>query len=117
MHHCRKAVLGGIGNSQRELRLAGLVERLGDLLLQALGPLGVEVDRRDGEATAAERHRPGPGLAELDPRLLQRNEVLERRRHRPEAVLELLAQRAELRHLARARDTRWTSIFACSYGM
>src|SRR3954466_4370285 len=99
----RKAVFGGIGNSQRELRLARLVERLGDLLLQALGAFGVEIDRRDGAPAAAERHRPPAGLAELDAGLLERDEVLERVRDRAEAVLELLAQRPELGHLARAR--------------
>src|SRR3954470_7636026 len=104
MDDCGEAVLGGIGNSQRELRLARLVQRLGDLLLQALGALGVEIDRRDGEPAAAERHRPRPGLAELDARLLERDEVLERVGDRAEAVLELLAQRPELGDLARARD-------------
>src|SRR4051794_24826788 len=104
MDDCGEAVLGGIGNSQRELRLARLVQRLGDLLLQALGALGVEIDRRDGEPAAAERHRPRPGLAELDARLLERDEVLERVGDRAEAVLELLAQRPELGDLAPARD-------------
>src|SRR3954452_21976329 len=104
MDHCRKAVLGGIGNSQRELRLARLVQRLGDLLLETLGPLGVEIDGRDCEPAAPEGDRAGPRLAELDARLLQRDEVLERGRARAEAVLELLAQPPELRDLARARD-------------
>src|SRR3954470_8829985 len=103
MDHGREAVLRSFGNSQRELRLARLVQRLGDLLLQALGAFGVEIDRRDGEPAAAERHRSRPGLAELDARLLQGNQVLERVRNRAEAVFELLAQRAELGHLARAR--------------
>src|SRR3954451_7002490 len=104
MDHCRKAVLGGVGNSQRELRLARFVERLGDLLLEALRPLGVEIDRRDREPAAAERHRAGPRLAELDARLLERDEVLERVGDRAEAVLELLAQSAELGDFAGARD-------------
>src|SRR3954453_9807613 len=99
MDHCREALLGGIGNSQRELRLARLVQRLGDLLLQALGALGVEIDRRDGEPAAAgvegaaggaagpaapDRGPARPRLAKLDARLLQRDEVLERVRDRPE---------------------------------
>src|SRR5919205_884762 len=96
MHDRREAVFGGIGNSQRELRLARLVQRLGDLLLQALGAFGVEIDRRDGEPAPPERARPCPRLAELDPRLLEGDEVLERLRDRAEAVLELLAQAAEL---------------------
>src|SRR3954468_15376023 len=104
MDDCGEAVLGGIGNSQRELRLARLVQRLGDLLLQALGALGVEIDRRGGERAAAERHRAGPRLAELGARLLERDEVLERVGDRAEAVLELLAQSAELGDFAGARD-------------
>src|SRR4051794_6979612 len=104
MDHCRKAALRVVRNSQRELRLARFVQRLGHLLLQALGAFGVEIDRRDGEPAAPERHRAGAGLAELDARLLQRDEVLERLRERAEAVLELLAQRLQLGHLARAGD-------------
>src|SRR3954470_17241963 len=104
MDHCRKAVLGGVGNSQRELRLARFVERLGDLLLEPLRPLGVEIDRRDGKPAAAERDRAGPRLAELDARLLERDEVLERVGDRAEAILELLPQSAELGDLAGARD-------------
>src|SRR4051812_5248828 len=104
MDDCRKAALGVVRNSQRELRLARFVQRLGHLLLQALGALGVEIDRRDGEPAAPERHRASARLAELDARLLQRQEVLERLRERAEAVLELLAQRLQLGDLARPGD-------------
>src|SRR3954453_3204728 len=104
MDNCGKAMLRVIRNSQRELRLPRLVERFGDLLLEAPGAFGVEVDRRDREPAAAERDRAGACLSELDPRLLQGDQVVERRRDRAEAVLELLAQRPELGDLARARD-------------
>src|SRR3954469_2407774 len=104
MAHCREALIGGIGNSQRDLRLPRLVQRLGDLILQAVGAFGVEIDWRDGQPAAPERHHTGPRLAELDARLLERDEVVERRRDRAEAVLELLAEHTELRHLASPRD-------------
>src|SRR3954454_8815388 len=104
MDDCRKAALRVVRNSQRELRLARFVQRLGHLLLQALGALGVEIDRRDGEPAAPERHRASARLAELDARLLQRQEVLERLGERAEAVLELLAQRLQLGDLARPGD-------------
>src|SRR3954471_7346932 len=104
MDHCRESALRVVRNSQRELRLARFVQRLGHLLLEALGAFGVEIDRRDGEPAAPERHRAGARLAELDARLLQGQEVLERLRERAEAVLKLLAQRLQLGDLARAGD-------------
>ena len=64
----------------------------------------VELDRRDRQPAAAEADRARAGLAELDARLLQREQVLQRLGHRAEAVLELLAQRAEVGDLARAGD-------------
>src|SRR3954467_1039505 len=104
MDDCRKAALRVVRNSQRELRLARFVQRLVHLLLQERGAFGVQIDRRDGETAAPERHRARPRLAELDARLLQRDEVLERLWERAEAVLELLAQRLQLGDLARAGD-------------
>src|SRR3954454_21615694 len=100
MDDCGKAMLRVIGNSQRELRLPRFVERVGDLLLEALGPLRIQVDRRHLEAAATEGHRAGAGLTELDARLLERDEVRGSLRDRAESGLELLAQRAELRDLA-----------------
>ena len=64
----------------------------------------VELDRDDRQAIAAEADRLRSGLAELDPRPLQREQVLERLGHLPEAVLELLAQALDVGHLERARE-------------
>src|SRR5579875_2542828 len=102
--HGRELLERILGHPQRELRLARLIQGLGDLLTHPPGPDGVQLDRRDGQPPAPEGHRPRPRLPELDPRLLQRDQVQKRLRRLPEAVLELLAQQHQIGHLARPGD-------------
>ncbi len=104
LHHGRKARRALARHAHGDLRAPGLVQRLGQLLAQSTRAYGVELDRRDGEAVAAEAHRRGAGLAELDPRALQREQVRQRLGHRPEAILELLAQLLHFGHLQSAGD-------------
>ena len=96
--------LGDFAGTYCQLRPARLVGRVRDLRPQPLGGLGVEVDRRDRQPAAAEADGARAGLAELDPRLLQVDEVDQRLGHRAEAVLELVAQRDQLGDLARGGD-------------
>ena len=94
---------GILGHAHRQLRLAGLVQRLGDLGADLLGAHRVELDRRHREPAVAERDRARAGLPELDPRLLERDQVAQRVGHVAEAVLELLAQQHQVGDLARRR--------------
>src|SRR5579875_1767521 len=98
--HGRELLERILGHPQRELRLARLIQGLGDLLTHPPGPDGVQLDRIDRQPPAPEGHRPRPRLPELDPRLLQRDQVQKRLRRRPEAVRELLAQQHQIGHLA-----------------
>src|SRR5436190_23781663 len=86
----REALLRVVGNADGELRLAGLVERAREVLAELLRAHGVELDRRDREPAALEGDRLRAGLAELDARLLEGDEVAERVGDRAEAVLELV---------------------------
>jgi len=70
---------------------AGFVDGLGQALAQGLRPPRVELDRGHRQAAPGEVHRAGPRPAELDPRVLELDQVLERLGQRSEAVLELLA--------------------------
>src|SRR4051794_22656323 len=70
--HGREPLVGVVGHADGELRATRLVEGAGHELAQSLGPHGVELDGRDGEAALAERCGLHPGPAELDPCLLER---------------------------------------------
>ena len=65
LHDGREPLRRVLGNPDRKLRLARLVQRLGDLGAQPLGADRVELDRRHREPVAAERDRPRarPGRA------------------------------------------------------
>ncbi len=103
-----------VGHAHRELALAGFVQRAGDLRAQLLRAHGVELDRRHGEAAAAEGHGGRAGLAELDARALQVDEVPQRLGQLAEAVVELLAQELEVGDVDGAGDPPVHVDFACS---
>ena len=84
--------------------LAPFVERSLDLLGQHAGRRRVELDPGDAEAAAAELDAASAGKAELDPRLLQPQQVLGLGRERPEAVGQLVANRPQLARLAGGDD-------------
>src|SRR4051812_30457884 len=100
----REPLLGVVGHADGELRATRLVEGAGHELAQSLGPHRVELDGRDGEAALAERRRLHAGPAELDPRLLERDEVLERLGHGAETVLQLGAELLEQGDVPRGGD-------------
>ena len=110
----REALLRVLGDAHRQLRAAGLVGRAGDLVLQARGAGGVEVDRRHGQPAAAEAHRAGAGLAELDPRLLQADEVDQRVGDGPKRSSSSSRSTPRSATSRAAAIRRWTSILACS---
>src|SRR5437868_3084910 len=64
----------------------------------------VELERDDRQAPAPDLGGARPGGTQLDPRPLQREQVLDRLRHRTEAVAKLVAQRPQLSGAARCGD-------------
>src|SRR4051794_36702709 len=104
LHDGREALLRVVRDPYGELRAARLVEPAGHELAHPLGARRVELDGGHGQPALAEGDRPDAGAAELDPRLLERDEVLERLGHGAEAVLELGPELLEQRDVAGGGD-------------
>src|SRR3954451_20307782 len=81
---------------QGDRSLSPLIDRLGDSLVERADLIGVELDRRDAQAAGAELDVPRARVAERDSDTLEVEQVRNRVGERPEAVVELLAQRAKL---------------------
>ncbi len=100
-----KRSAGSVGHAHGELRLARTRRaRSGSPSRIALAPaesssIGVTARRSPAEGDVARA-----GAAELDPRLLEQQQVGQRLGHRAEAVLELLAQLLEVGDLAGRGD-------------
>src|SRR5919201_5499249 len=103
-HHGGKSLARLLRHPHRDLRASRLVQRLGDALAQGPGPSRIQLDRGHSQPIAPERHRPRPRPPQLDPGLLERQQVRQRLGHRTEAILQLVAQRRQLGHLAGGAD-------------
>src|SRR5919108_1400538 len=103
-HNGRETIARLVREAHPDGLAARLVDRLRHPLAQRLRPPRVELDRRDRHALGGEADGARPGAAELDPGVLQADEVVERRGKRAEPVRELLAQHDELGDPAGARD-------------
>src|SRR4029077_18013584 len=75
-HHSGKPFGSVLWNPHRDLRAAGLIEGLGQLLPQPLSPSRVQLDRDHSQAVAAEADRQRSRLAKLDSRTLESQQVL-----------------------------------------
>ena len=112
----RAEALGGLlGQPHAHGAAAGLEDRLGHALAQRLGAARVEVDRRDRHLVAPEVDGARAGAAELDARVLEADQVVERGRAPARSGPRSSSRSMISWATSRAPATRrWISILAAS---